>query len=305
MGIILPIPDVIPEKDIIVFCPHYDDFLFTIGGWALQLKDHGLLGTKRFHIIILFSRSNYTAHAGDSIYDVSLDRIKYATGQRIIEDMECLDELLGPQGYSYSLAGMSECFARGKVLRADSEMEYPYGVFETFDEDDWALYQAVRTLASEYRGMPDTALVFPLAIREHVDHFIVRQAGLMISEMPGPKGGATFYFQEDKPYSGHADAAEWARVDKFIADSPLVEILYETCPEAVNDLAFRHYASQVDETYREGVNGRAYGLMRHIGAEVPLDRLFRMDRQGGAEPQPGNPDTCRAFHVLPPGGSMV
>ena len=275
MSAVTPVADVIKESNIVVFCPHFDDFLFTIGGWALRLKEAGLLATKRFHAVVLFSRSNYTAHAGDAIYDTGLERVKYATGQRVIEDMECLDELLGPHAYEYSLAGMRECFARGKVMRADSQMEYPYGVFETFDEGDWALFQAVQPIIAAHAMRPDTALVFPLAIREHVDHFIVREGGLKVAKELGSATDASFYFHEDKPYSGHANAAEWARTEKFIRENKLQEIIYETRPEAVVDLAFRHYTSQVDETYREGVMGRAYALMKQVGAAAPLDRVFK------------------------------
>lgn len=268
--------DVISESRIVVFCPHFDDFLFTIGGWVLRLKELNLLGTRKFHIVVLFSRSNYTAHAGAAIYDTGLARIKYATGQRVIEDMECLDELIGPQGYEYSLAGFRECFARGKVIRADSKMEYPYGTFETFDKGDWAQYQAIQSIIAAHACSPDTAIVLPLAIREHVDHFITREAGLKVAKDMGPAARASFYFQEDKPYSGHSDAAEWARTQQFIQDNQLQEIIYETKSKEVVDLAFRHYTSQVDETYREGVLGRANGLMQQLGWHAPLDRMFKL-----------------------------
>jgi hypothetical protein len=271
------IQDVFPQTDIVVFCPHFDDFLFTVGGWAQRMKEAGLLGTKRFHAVVLFSRSNYTAHAGDAIFDTGLERVKYATGQRVIEDMECLDELLGPRGYEYRLCGMRECFARGKAMRGDSEMEYPWGVFETFDEGDWALFGAVQSVVASYAAMPDAALVFPLAIREHVVHFIVREAGLKLAKERGAGVRASFYFHEDKPYSGHADAAEWARAERFIAENGLKEIVYGTNPGAVVDLAFRHYVSQVDDTYRDGVLGRAQALQCQYGADAPLDRVFRYD----------------------------
>jgi hypothetical protein len=69
---------------------------------------------------------------------------------------------------------------------------------------------------------------------------------------------------------------EWARTEKFITENHLWEIVYETKPEVVAALAFRHYTSQVDETYREGVVGRAYGLMKQYGEKVPLDRVFKL-----------------------------
>ena len=134
----------------------------------------------------------------------------------------------------------------------------------------------MQSIIAPHAGAEDTALVFPLAIREHVDHFIVREAGLKVACDLGPAARASFYFQEDKPYSGHADGAEWARAEKFASDNHLREIIYETMPEAVVDLAFRHYLSQVDETYRQGVLGRAHGLMGQMGGSAPLDRVFRL-----------------------------
>ena len=61
---ILPVQDLIPETNIVVFAPHYDDFLLGIGGYVLELKAQNLLSTKRFHILLIFSRSNYQARSG-------------------------------------------------------------------------------------------------------------------------------------------------------------------------------------------------------------------------------------------------
>ena len=276
MTAVTPVAGVIPQSKVVVLCPHFDDFLFMAGGWALGMKRSGLLDGKDIHVVVLFSRSNYTAHAGDAIYDTGLDRVKYATGQRVIEDMECLDELLGPRGYRYWLGGLRECFARGKVLRSDSEMEYPFGTFDTFDDGDWELFAALRSIIAPLAADPGAALILPLAIREHVDHFLTREAGLRVAKNMKSAPRAAFYFQEDKPYSGHADDAEWARAERFVRENGLTEIVYETMPEAVLDLAFRHYISQVDETYRQGVLGRARGLGESLGAAAPLDRIFRL-----------------------------
>src|SRR4051812_1734182 len=111
---IVPVENVIPETDIVIFSPHYDDVLFLLGGYINGLKNKNILHTKRFHIQLLFSRSNYLARTGAGNFDVSLDRLKLATGKRLLEDQLCLDELIGKLNYTYELAGELECFARGK-----------------------------------------------------------------------------------------------------------------------------------------------------------------------------------------------
>jgi hypothetical protein len=76
MKAIAPIQEIIPQTKIIVFAPHYDDFLLGIGGYALELKARNLLASKRFHILLIFSRSNYLAHSGKANFDTSLERVK-------------------------------------------------------------------------------------------------------------------------------------------------------------------------------------------------------------------------------------
>jgi hypothetical protein len=87
---ITPIHQIIPEKNIVFFSPHYDDFLFMLGGYVEEMKRGSLLSSKNFHINIIFSRSNYLAGTGEDNFDISLNRIKLATGQRLLEDQECM-----------------------------------------------------------------------------------------------------------------------------------------------------------------------------------------------------------------------
>lgn len=122
---ITPIQEVIPESNIVVFAPHFDDFLFMLGGYVLELKKKKLLDTKQFHILILFGRSNYLAGTGEGNRDTGIDRIKLATGKSLMEDLSCIDELLGEFNYKYEIVAERECFARSKA-QADSEMEFPH-----------------------------------------------------------------------------------------------------------------------------------------------------------------------------------
>ena len=93
-----PVSELIPESNIIVFSPHFDDFLFMLGGYVIELQKSSLLVTKNFHVLLIFSRSNYLAGTGNNNFDSSLDRIKLATGKRLLEDMECMMTLMNRIG---------------------------------------------------------------------------------------------------------------------------------------------------------------------------------------------------------------
>ena len=266
-----PIAQVIPQRDIVVFAPHFDDTLFMLGGYIGALREAGALQEKRFHILLLFGRSNYLAGSGAGNFDTGLPRVKLATGHRIIEDMECLDALLGSMCYRYELLGERECFTRGKAF-ADSEMEFPHGMYTDFTAEDEQIFARMQSRVRAWADRPDTALVFPLAIKEHIDHFIVREAGArVLAERPG--WPATFYFQEDKPYGGIADDAELARTQTFIRTHELRERLYACDPERVIALAFAHYLSQVEPVYKTGIRQRAEALGRRLADFAPCDRI--------------------------------
>ena len=269
---IFSIKEVIPQSNIIVFSPHYDDFLFMLGGYAIELKNAGLLNSKKFHINILFSRSNYLAGTGPGNFEKGLDRVKLATGKRVLEDQECIDELLGEFNYDYTLSGEKECFTRGKAF-ADSEMEFPHGMYEHFDSLDHQIFKRMKERIRLSSGYEDTALIFPLAFKEHIDHFIVREAAMEVAKEVGIHAKAAFYFQEDKPYGGIATEAELKRTEGFIIENKLESKFYSCNPDNVINLAFKHYISQVEEVYKTGILIRGSYLKELLNAGGPCDRI--------------------------------
>ncbi len=269
---VIPVRDVIPQSNILVFSPHFDDFLFMLGGYVSELRESGLISTKKFHISVIFSRSNYLAGTGDANFDDSLDRIKLATGKRLLEDQECINELLGKFNYNYELAGEDECFTRGKSL-ADSEMEFPHGMYEDFNEMDQQIFERMKErirLCSSYKN---TALIFPLAFKEHIDHFIVREAAIEVAKEKSADANAAFYFQEDKPYGGIATMTELQRTENFINENKLESRAYTYDPERMINLAFKHYISQVEEIYKTGIRNRAQFLKELLHADGACDRI--------------------------------
>src|SRR3954447_17049893 len=248
---ITSIDEVIPESNIIFFSPHYDDFLFMLGGYVNELKRNNLLSTKKFHINIIFSRSNYLAGTGTNNFDPGLDRIKLATGKRLLEDQECINDLLGEFNYRYELLGEGECFTRGKSM-ADSEMEFPHGMHDDFNELDKMIFERMKERIRFWSKFEDTALIFPTAFKEHIDHFITREAAIEVAKELGTSSNAVFYFHEDKPYGGIATDIEKERIDNFIKEHKLEARTYNYDPEHMIDLAFTHYISQVEEVYKTG-----------------------------------------------------
>lgn len=277
MSNLYPIKTLIPEKNIVIFSPHFDDVLFMLGGYINELKNELLLNTKTFHIIIIFSRSNYLAGTGDGNFNNSLDRIKLATGKRLLEDQNCNDELLGRFKYTYELLGENECFTRGKSF-ADSEMEFPHGMFEHFDDNDTAIFNRMRKKIAERFLVDDTALVFPMAFKEHIDHFIIREAAIAVARENSDRRKSAFYFQEDKPYGGISDATELNRIHAFIKENTLEARTYAYDPQKVIDLAFKHYISQVEEVYKTGILERSRVLKDEMKSEKPCDRIYLLPK---------------------------
>jgi hypothetical protein len=272
---VVPIEDVIPESHIVVFAPHYDDFLLGLGSYVLELQARGLLESKQFHILLLFSRSNYQAGSGPANFDTRLERIKLATGNRVVEDMQCLDELLGAHNYRYELLREKECFVRAKPF-AESEMEFPHGAYQDFDEEDRQIFARMQKLVETWAIREETALVFPLAIKEHIDHFITREAGITTAFKLGSQARARFYFQEDKPYAGIQTPDEETRVEHFIRSNRLKACLYRGHSERVIELAFKHYVSQVEEVYRKGIQQRSRQLMEQYHLSEDCDQIYKL-----------------------------
>ena len=266
------IRQVIPESKIICVSPHYDDFLFFLGGYVLELKAAGLLQTKEFTNVSVFSRSNYQERDVEGNKDQSLKRVQYATGIRLIEDLECLDALLGAHNYSYLVMGENESQVRGKVLNEGAgEMEMAFGSYETMDAADREILERMSGRIAKLAQQEDTAIVLPLSMKGHIDHFIAREAGVNALKRGT---NASFYFAEDKPYAGIMTAEESGINDAFIAEYGLEDRGFGFQPEEILRLAYRYYPSQVDAIYDEGVLSRSAQLQEAYAKGQGCDRIY-------------------------------
>ncbi len=242
----------------------------------MELQDNNLFQEKTFENINVFSRSNYQAGDEEGNKDTSLERIKYAVGQRIVEDLDCLDELLGKRDFKYRVLGEKESQLRGKIF-ADSDMEFPHGMYEDFSEEDEDIFQRVKERVKELIYKEDTALIFPVGFKEHIDHFIVREAGITTAREYKEEMNVTFYFAEDKPYAGISDEEELTRIKNFIEDNKLETIAFRHHPQKLIDLTFKHYISQVEEVYKKGIVQRNENLMDFHSVDYPVDRIYKFN----------------------------
>ncbi len=273
----------IPESRVVVVSPHFDDLPCMLGGWLLAMRDSGELAARRIEVLLVFSRSNYTARAGEANYDASPERIREVSGIRLSEDCACLDELLGAHGYRYELGLEDECLVRGNKL-TDSAFEFPHGVYEDFAAADWAILERLEGRLGELLGMEDTAVVVPAAYREHRDHFLVREAARRARALASREGRlrASIYYPEDKPYAGLADEAERSRVSAFARDEGLVELAFAVDPKSVAALVRSHYPSQYEAIYETGILEASRRAAMDYGSATPLDRML-------AYPGPASP----------------
>ena len=199
--------------------------------------------------------------------------LKYATGRRVIEDNNCIDELLGEHQYRYELMREREAMLRSKVF-ADSEMEFAQGGYNNFSKEDYQIFSRVLNLVKQWASQENTALVFPLAMKEHIDHFILREAAIQIANEMKYLAKASFYFVEDRPYAGIMAPEDGIKLENFITSNKLQPRVFRHHPEEVVDLVFKHYISLADEVYRKGVMHRSQQLQEEYDLDVPCDRIF-------------------------------
>ena len=273
MNRLLSIAKVIPESQLVFLCPHYDDVPLTFGGYLGELRKAGLRKTIR--IVHIFSRSNYQARDEAGNADSSLKRAQYATGVRLLEDLNCLDALIGHGAYAYELLHERESVLRGKGWKPGEKFEFPHGNQSTFDKEDWEIFRRLRSRFSEWLTLKDTAVLALLGVKEHVDHVMVRDAMIEARRKLGQAGNASVYFGEEQPYSGLADESDNRLTAKTVRRLGLEPRDYAIDAERKMSLIWKHYPTQVEKSYRLGVVGRAEQLKQLHGARRGVERIYR------------------------------
>lgn len=273
---ISPVRDVVKEKNIIILSPHYDDVPLTFGGYLDAMVTNRFIRTKNIQIIQIFSRSNYQAHDADGNKDLSLKRVQHATGIRLLEDLNCLDDLIGHGNYSYELIAEKECVLRQKGFKPGEAFEFPRGTRDDFNEEDQQIYNRIKKRAYHWLQREETALLIPLGVKEHIDHILLREAVIDARKELAHEVKATLCFGEDQPYSGLADINDWDGAETFLKGIPVVSINYCIDEKRKSDMVMKHYTSQVEESYREGVLNRSAQLQEELGTETGVERIYRL-----------------------------
>jgi len=268
--------DVIPENNIIILAPHYDDVVLTFGGYLDALFKSGRLAKKFIRVVHIFSRSNYQARDHDGNRDTSLPRVQFATGVRLLEDLECLDALIGHGHYNYELKAERECVVRLKAWKPGEKMEFPQGNLSTFDEEEQRIFTQLKKYAREWLAHANTAVLVPLGVKEHVDHVMLRDAVFATRHILLGKAKAALYLGEDQPYTGLASEEDWRVAKTFMAQHRLEALTYEIDAMRKARLVEKHYPSQYEVIYRDGVLHRADELAKEMKEPVPLERMYRI-----------------------------
>jgi len=272
------ISEVIPEKNIIILSPHYDDVPLTFGGYLNGLTHNQLQGAKNIRIVHIFSRSNYQARDDAGNRDHTSKRIQYATGIRLLEDLNCLDELIGKGHYSYEIKAERECAIRQKKWKPGEAFEFPSGNREEFDDEDWQIFDRIKNNAQEWLQSKETAILLPLGMKEHIDHIIPREAVMDSIRELNHSVEATIYFGEDQPYTGLADEKDWAKTMIFLNTHPADIIDYPIDEIKKANQVMNYYPSQVEESYREGIINRSIQLKEEHKSKTGIERMYRLKR---------------------------
>lgn len=258
---------VIGDRELVFLSPHFDDVPLIWYGLLTRLRATrpGL----SIRIVNVFTRSVYQARDEAGNREVSTRRLQYATGIRLIEDLDCLDEMLGRGGYRYELLAEDECITRRKALKPGEAFEFPAGTPADFDTGDQRILARLTTFCQTVFANRAVAFL-PAAVKEHIDHVILREAALAARRALGPAMAAILVLGEDQPYMGLASAAEVRGLEETLAALPHAVVDVPVDAQAKCAAIFRHYVSQVEESYRTGVLARAAQLHGH-------ERLYLLD----------------------------
>jgi hypothetical protein len=273
---ITKIENVVPEKNIIVLSPHYDDVPLTFGGYLDSINKHRFLQTKKIRIVSVFSFSNFMTRDDDGNKDISKKRIQYVTGIRIMEDIECMDELIGRENYTYEIKGENECLLRQKEAIFDGPIEFLSGNKDSFEEQDWQVYHRLKTYAHVWLTSEDTAVFLPLGMKEHIDHIVLREAVMDARDELGSGMKSILYLGEDQPYTGLADDGDWGKAMAFLKGLSHTSLNYCIDEKRKADLAMKYYVSQAEDSYKEGVLKRAAQLQQKFKVDCGVERMYRL-----------------------------
>ncbi len=188
------------DRSLLVLSPHLDDAALSVGGW-LSARSAAGLGGERSRVLTVFAGiPNYASLAASPL----VARLHRAMG-------DPADPVAVRRGEDIAaMAILGATPVHGDRLDACYRMRgacpaYPTwkAVTGKWSEDERALPAEIAGEIARDLEAQDTLICAPLAIGDHIDHRIVREAGLRLALL-----GRDVLFFEDVPYSLGAIPAE-------------------------------------------------------------------------------------------------
>jgi LmbE family N-acetylglucosaminyl deacetylase len=242
---------------LVVLSPHSDDAAYSLAGLIRHCHD---LGTP-ITIVTVFSRSAYAPR----LLFRGRDRV---TRIRRLED-ERFAATVAP-GCQMRWLDEPDARLRQDYRGAEAHTSRP------LTAGDRAL---IGKLALAFHTLIDVnaTVCLPLGVGGHVDHLIVRDAGLGLART----GGDSLYFYEDLPYAAGYTPSEmkaWVQRATFAGATPLVPH-FVAFPGllACKERALGCYPSQVTSKVLNNVLRHARQLG---GTNEPAERVWRLPRGG-------------------------
>jgi LmbE family N-acetylglucosaminyl deacetylase len=242
---LVPAPQ--PRLNLLVLSPHRDDAAFSL---ALSLAAWRRAG-HNVTILNAFTRSIDAPFSdADSLHEN--DRLSYVSAMRKRED----------EAFARLIPGLALVDANIKdaPLRRHCEPDVVYNI--PLDPADGALVK-IRKVLTRHLTLPNPAFVLPLALGNHIDHRVAREAAVsLVADLP-----CTFY--EDLP-----DAFR----DPTIPDQPGLTPIFTSNPNPLDwkRKAILLYSSQIetDTAARILDHARAHNDTERLWANPAFAHLF-------------------------------
>lgn len=222
------ISTIVGEKDVVVFSPHLDDAVLSMGSFISQILKNG----NKVTVISIFTEG--TDLSSQSI-QIMLKRAHFHDAkryfkQRKIEDVAALTEL----GANVEVQHLDLVDAAWRSK--NNTLLYPSNQLTEVHFLDGDIYTKLHSIMKKLLdATTDVAVFAPLALGKHVDHTLTRDAAISVFPQA--------FFYEDFPYS-----TLYSDEDQFIRNNNLVGLEwggdYQTKKNAI-----LKYATQAESLF--------------------------------------------------------
>ncbi len=249
----------------IYISPHLDDAALSAGGWIYTQASRGarplvitcFAGVPNYRHVSLFASEQ---HQRWQDADSPVER-------RRCEDATAMSRL----GADYAHWDYLDC-----IYRRDTEGLPMYQseeeIFGSVREEDRGLIQELMARFSSLHQQGIGPLYVPLGVGHHVDHQIVREAGLLLMAQ-----GVLVEFYEDYPYAHDPFFLQQTLSEWSSPPAPYLQLLTAAAVDAkISSVCL--YRSQVETLFGglEAVSGQVLGYSKRVGGgSTYAERFWR------------------------------